>query len=98
MIPNVKLLKDYDKEKDGAIVIAGQADGAILNGHRVKKSSLGAEDAHQVGALATVISSIGPITLYGESHIFYFVEWDDMPGLPVGILDNKIEEIPGSSK
>jgi hypothetical protein len=28
-----------------------------------------------------------------EGEIFYFVEWDDLPGVPVGILGSKLAAV-----
>jgi hypothetical protein len=76
-----------------------QAPGAWPNGTRVRKSVEEPGDAHEVGALATVLGSIGPAPeeaepawvrgLYG-----YFVEWDDTPGVPVLVTSNRIERAP----
>ena len=70
-----------------------QVEGALPNGTRVRKCAHEDGDAHKLGALATVIGSTGPIIFRGRNTIGYFVEWDDMPGIPVGVVDYKIEEV-----
>lgn len=72
--------------------IPGQADGAIPNGARIRKAVYEENDGHQIGAKGTVLSSHGPVTFEGKSHFCYFVEWDDMPGLPVFVVEYKIEK------
>jgi hypothetical protein len=85
-------LKDFltmQKDKpEGLAIVLTQAPGALPNGTRVRKiNSLGAKDAHQDGALATVVGSVGPLSgTYG-----YFVFWDDVPNIPCFIAGNRIE-------
>ena len=70
-----------------AVFTTEQAPGAWLNGTRVAKCQSAPGDAHQDGALATVLGSMGPADVddgHGPSYA-YFVEWDDHPGVPVGI-------------
>lgn len=57
------------------LIVVAEAPGAWPNGSRVVKAAYEPGDRHRVGALATVIGSVGPfLGLYG-----YFVEWDDDP-------------------
>lgn len=69
--------------KRTAIHVAGfdttaQAEGAWRNGTRVEKRNSRRDDIHRDGAPGTVRGSIGaPGFGYG-----YFIEWDDLPGLP----------------
>ena len=65
-----------------------QAPGAIANGALVEKVNSGPGDAHTDGARATVVGSFGPVSL--PDRYFYFVEWEDYPGLPVGIGGHRI--------
>lgn len=70
-------------------LVTGQAEGAWPNGSRVIKTRDEPEDAHAPGAGATILSSIGPDP---ETGIYgYFVEWDDMPGIPCLIAGNAIK-------
>ena len=69
-----------------AMFTTAEAPGAWRNGTRVVKCESAPGDAHQDGALATVLGSHGPVALDGRPPAYaYFVEWDDYPGLPVGI-------------
>lgn len=77
------------KQVDGpvmALYTTEQVLGAWRNGTRVRKIHSDHTDAHQDGALGTVIGS-----LRGEGDLVYFVEWDDRKGVPVGIVGTRIE-------
>jgi len=87
---NVIILKDYRPEDGVMGYIPGEAKGAIPNGTKIVKTKFGLGDTHKVGDKGTVISSVGPAKLAGEIIYFYFVEWEDMPGLRVGIASTKI--------
>ncbi len=63
-----------------------QAPGAILNGTVIEKVASEADDAHPDGSLGKVVGSLGPM----DGTYAYFIEWDDMPGVPVGIASWKI--------
>lgn len=76
-----------DVAMDG--VIGHNADGAMVCGTRVQKIGTEPGDTHPDGTLATVLGSAG-----AEDKIGYFVEWDDVPGLPVFIAGNRIKEAP----
>lgn len=79
----------------------GQAEGAIPNDARVRKSRAEEGDAHAIGAEGTVRGSIAvPDEVADEinhpdfaSDYAYFIEWDDAPGIHVGTLGAKIEPI-----
>jgi hypothetical protein len=68
----------------------GQAEGALPNGTRVRKINSKPDDTHRDGALATIL---GSLAVPESSHIGYFVEWDDLPGVPVAIADFRVEEV-----
>lgn len=86
--PPVRVLRDLGPSDVGLrpVFNPGQAAGAFLNGSRVKKSRNDPGDTHTVGDCATVLASNGPI----NGEYFYFVEWDDLPGVPVGIRGGKL--------
>jgi len=66
-----------------------QAPGAIPNGAVVEKVNTKQGDTHPDGARATVVVSFGPVDEL-PGRYFYFVEWEDLPGLPVGIGGDRI--------
>jgi len=91
-----KLVKDMDdQERYAAIVIEGEAEGAIPNGARVRKCNSEPGDSFSDGAMGTVLSSIAVLPelahLAPGSDYAYFVEWDEIPGVPVGVLSRRIE-------
>ena len=89
-------------------IYVGKDQGRWPRGTRVKKVNTEPGDAHQDGALGTIVGALGPATasqraeviielakqgIDGDVEYFYWVEWDDMPGIPVGITDNRIEPV-----
>ncbi len=69
-----------------------QAPGAIPNGAVVEKVNSEPGDDHTNGARATVVGSWGPIDDDRlPDRYFYFVEWEDRPGIPVGVSGNRIQ-------
>lgn len=86
-------------ELRGLTFTTDQASGAWPNGSRIVKTAMGAGDGHQVGDLATVVGSLGPIPWEGRPVTYgYFVFWDKDPGsnVPVFIHDNRIALAPTS--
>lgn len=69
-----------------------QAPGALKNGTIVEKRGFQEGDAHEPGMRATVLGSFGPFKFENVNYM-YFVEWDDMKGVPVSITDDRIREI-----
>jgi hypothetical protein len=83
-----------------------QAAGAIANGERIVKVVAEEGDSQPVGALGTVLGSLGPFPpeaaaeakaelvakgLPPRDVVFaYFVEWDAAPRQAVGVMDFKI--------
>lgn len=66
-----------------------EAPGAWPNGTRVRKVGSSAGDSHRDGDLATVRGSVGPAL--GTSG--YFVEWDDLPTVPVFVAGTRIAKV-----
>jgi hypothetical protein len=64
-------LSDVDRQG----VVRSEAPGAYPNGSRVEKVSFEKGDFHSVGAMATVVGSVGPVE---EGEYGYFVRWDDL--------------------
>jgi hypothetical protein len=63
-----------------------QVSGVIPNGTTIRKVKTEDGDAHPVGALGVVLGSIQIPTM----PIFYFIEWEALPGYAVGVIDWKI--------
>ena len=89
-------------------IYVGKDQGRWPRGTRVRKVNTKPGDAHQDGALGTIVGALGPVTgwqraeliielakqgIDGDVEYFYWVEWDDIPGIPVGIADNRIEPV-----
>ena len=71
--------------------VEGQAPGAYPNGSRVRKVMGEPGDAHPVGSLATVISSMsGEQVGLDRVGIGYFVEWDASPKAAVLVVAAKL--------
>jgi hypothetical protein len=79
---------------EGIVFTRNEAPGALRNGTRVEKSDFRPTDAHQIGAKATVLGSLGPIEYEGIPQVFgYFLEWDDAPGIPAFVAGNRIRKV-----
>ena len=92
-------------------IYVGQDKGRWPKETRVRKINSENGDAHQDGALATIVGALGPAPASPELADFiadlskkgierggeyvYWVEWDDMPNIPVAIADYRIEPIGG---
>lgn len=71
-----------------------EAPGALRNGTRVEKTEYEPNDAHQIGAKAIVLGSLGPIAFEGNPKVWgYFVQWDDLPGVPCFITSTRVREV-----
>jgi hypothetical protein len=74
-----------------------QAEGAWLLGTRVVKTGGEPGDVHPTGARGTVRGSVGQeeMTMNGRRvRHGYFIEWDDMPGVVVAVVDWKLGVLP----
>jgi hypothetical protein len=60
----------------------------LQEGTRVQKIGSKPGDAHQDGALATVLNGLEKNGLVG-----YFVEWDDYPGIPCFVAGYRVKEL-----
>ena len=86
-------------------IYVGQDKGRWPKGTRVRKISSKPGDTHQDGALGTIVGAWGPLSAGQRAELIielakkgaediecmYWVEWDDMPGIPVAIADCRIE-------
>lgn len=71
-----------------------QAPGAIPNGSAIVKGANEEGDAHEVGALGTVLGSIHhPEVMAGA--LLYFVEWVDTPRVACAVIGWKIKPAEG---
>jgi hypothetical protein len=92
-------------------IIVGQDKGRWPKGTRVKKVCSQPGDIHRDGALGTIVGALGPATasqraefiiklakqgINGDIEYIYWVEWDDILGIPVAITDNRIEPVEES--
>ncbi len=68
-----------------------QAPGAYPNGTRVAKQKTQVGDGHRSGDRGTVRGSFFGETPEHGPNFCYFVEWDDLPGVAVGIMARKVE-------
>jgi hypothetical protein len=83
----IKTLGEHDWTKPtDAVFTTNHVRHAIANGTRVIKVQSVEGDAHQDGSGAKVIGS-----LRTPKGIVYFVEWDDMPSLPVGVAAHRVQ-------
>ena len=87
-------------------IYIGKDKGRWPKGTRIRKVGTKPGDTHQDGALGTIVGALGPTTasqraeiiidlakqgINGDIEYIYWVEWDDIPGIPVAITDNRIE-------
>ncbi len=86
-------------------IYVGQDEGEWPKGTRVRKVRSEPGDTHQDGAPGTIVGALGPIAAEIRAELlakkaitedvvwFYWVVWDDIPGVPVGIMDCRLERI-----
>lgn len=77
-----------------AVYMREQAEGAIPNGTPIVKVNSEPEDTHKDGAPGVVVGSLAcPPALRKQSGeaFFYFIEWDDLPGTPIGAIASKVQ-------
>ena len=88
-------------------IIVGTDEGEWAKGTRVRKIGSKPGDAHQNGSEGVIVGALGPIPPETRAEIildlaregkstddvvfFYWVVWDDMPGVPVMLIDSRIE-------
>lgn len=89
-------------------IYVGQDEGRLPKGTRVRKINSAPEDTHQDGALGVIVGAWGPLSASERAELIialakkginddiecmYWVEWDDIPGIPVAIADYRIVPI-----
>ncbi len=75
------------------MLFTGQAPGAIPNGTVIEKVNSAPGDGHLDGSLGRVIGSEAVAVGYA-----YFIEWNDVPGVPVGVLGQRIRVMVGGTQ
>jgi len=89
--------------------MVGRDEGEWANGTRVRKIGSKPDDTHQDGAEGVIVGALGPLSAATRAQIhldlakegissedvvfFYWVVWDDMPGVPIMLIDSRIEPI-----
>ena len=88
---------------DAPTVIVGGDEGEWPKGTRVEKINSEPDDTHRDGAKASIVGALGPappavraeMLAKGEvkqdALFVYWVEWDDLPGIPVAIADYRLK-------
>ena len=89
-------------------VYVGKDEGWWPKRTRVEKIRSEPGDGHQDGALGSIVGALGPGPPSAQAELIvklarmgveeggeyvYWVEWDDMPGIPVAIADYRIKPI-----
>ena len=89
-------------------IFVGADEGRWPKGTRVRKINTKPGDSHQDGAEGTIAGASGPASpsqraeliielakqgINEDIEYIYWVEWDDIPGIPVAITDNRIEPV-----
>lgn len=80
----------------------------MKQGTRIVKVASEPADAHPDGSMGTIIFDMGAVGEQGAANLhamgvlnaaaderFYFVEWDDLPGVPVGVRGAKLRIAAG---
>jgi len=88
-------------------IIVGGDEGEWHKGTRVEKTNSEPGDTHRDGAMGTIVGALGPAQPALRAAILaggkvkrdvvfiYWVEWDDLPGMPVAIVDYRIKPVKG---
>lgn len=71
-----------------------EVPGAYRNGARVEKIQGDAGDRNPIGAIGTILGSMGIAEL---NLVGYFVEWDTDPGKPTFTIDMKLKRVSHES-
>ncbi len=89
-------------------IYVGKDKGEWPKGTRVRKVRSEPGDTHQDGAPGTIVGDWGPLPATERAELIpklakngitedvvciYWVEWDDIPGVPVAIADYRLERM-----
>lgn len=77
-----------DEVRRRASFLAGEAEGAIPNGRSIVKVASALKDPTPNGTKGVVLASH-----YVDGLYFYFVEFEDKRGIPIGLMGWKIGEL-----
>lgn len=64
--------------------------GAMKKGTRIEKTATEAKNGHADGAGGRVLG-VMPIAI--DNEFAYFVEWDDLPGVPIFTRGSRLREL-----
>lgn len=87
---HVRAVRDH-RAGETVIYSVAHAAGAFANESRVRKCKFFAGDQAPLGALATVVGSIGPLDAGPVMEYGYYVRWDADPEIPVFVRGCKLE-------
>lgn len=91
-------------------IIVGGDQGEWPKGTRIEKVNSEPGDTHKDGAEGTIVGALGPAPLdlraemlakgeIKQDAIFiYWVVWDDLPGIPVAVVDYRIKPKESADK
>jgi len=89
-------------------IYVGKDKGRWPKRTRVTKVCSQSGDAHEDGALGTIVGALGPTSPSQRAELIpelakqgitedvvciYWVEWDDISGVPVAITDYRLERV-----
>lgn len=75
-------------------IIVGKEEGEWPNGTIIKKRNSEPGDGHQDGDQGVVVGALSiPEKLKFPDKWFYWVKWDDMPDVPVGVREHRIKPV-----
>lgn len=92
------MLSEFFREEclpDGRWVLIGLDNGDIPNGSRVEKANSELGDAHQDGALGTVVGAVEANV--PQAKWLYWVKFDDDPDIPVTIAGHRVRRVGGGT-
>lgn len=88
-------------------IIVGSDEGEWHKGTRVEKINSEPGNTHRDGARGTIVGALGPAPpalraemlakgeIKQDAVFCYWVEWDDLPGIPVAVVDFRIKPVKG---
>lgn len=75
-------------------ILIGTDEGKWPKGTRVEKINSEPGDTHADGTQATIVGALkAPAEARLPIEYMYWVEWDDLPGIPVAVGENRIRPL-----